>query len=415
MPAIPAIGSFLVANAATVVPAALTAGATVYGASQARKAASETMQATEQATSQQNALERQMYEQERADLEPWRQVGLGALQQLSQLYGIQVPQGTFDIVRGQAPTGQAFGRPGQPAYFAANPDVAAVFAKPQVAEMFNNDPNAFAAYHYNTFGAQEGRAAPGMAMAGVQQTPYGTEQGQAPAPMEQRLTAIPGQEAMPGMETAAARTMALSPEGEVSGVAMAPRADQTLQMAPAAAPAPAQPPAMGQAPTPGAMPANAPAGADPRFANFFASPDYQYRLQQGTQNVLASRAAMGGLESGAAMRELQNVGQQEAASEYGNYFERLRTLAGYGPTATSQIGAAGQNYASAMGTNAQNLAALRGQTSYAQRYAGGQAVGEVAGSIANIFKASATPGAPAAAPATTPPPKIFSPGSSVWV
>jgi hypothetical protein len=377
------------------IPAALQIGSTIYGASQQRKAASEAMQAQQQATGQQTAVERQMYEQQRQDLEPWRQVGLGALQQLSQLYGIQVPRGTFEAVQGPRPPIGVFS---QSDYLAANPDVAAEFAKPQVAAQFGNDPNSYAAWHYNNFGAREGRTAPGMAMAGQVQTPYeAAPQPQAPQPMEQRLTGIPGQEAMMGMETAGARTAAISPEGEVSGVSMAPRADQTLQMAPAQPPAMGQPPAAqpGQ-PMPGGMPANAPAGSDPRFASFFASPDYQYRLQQGSQNVLAQRAAMGGLESGAAMRELQNVGQQEASAEYGNYFNRLSQLAGYGPSATSQIGAAGQNYASAYGQGQQNLAAMRGQTSYAQRYATGQAVGEGLGSIANVFKQAAQPEAPKA-------------------
>ena len=393
MPAIPAIGTFLAANAATIVPAALTVAGTAYGASQQRKAASDAMRSAEQATGQQTAVERQMYEQQRQDLEPWRQVGLGALQQLSQLYGIQVPRGTFETVQAPRPPIGVFGRSD---YLAANPDVAAEFAKPQVAAQFGNDPNSYAAWHYNNFGAREGRTAPGMAMAGQVQTPYETApQAQAPQPMEQRLTGVPGQEAMMGMETAAPRMAAISPEGEVSGVSMAPRADQTLQMAPAQPPAMGQPPAAqpGQ-PMPGGMPANAPAGSDPRFASFFASPDYQYRLQQGSQNVLAQRAAMGGLESGAAMRELQNVGQQEASAEYGNYFERLKSLAGYGPSATSQIGAAGQNYASAYGQGQQNLAAMRGQTSYAQRYATGQAVGEAAGGLTNIMTSFAGQQAP---------------------
>jgi hypothetical protein len=383
MPAIPAIGAFVAANAATIVPAALTVAGTAYGASQQRKAASEALQAGQQATAQQMSAERQAYEQQRSDLEPWRQVGLGALQQLSQLYGIQVPRGTFETAQAPARPVGVYGRSD---YLAANPDVAAEFAKPQVAAMFGNDPNAYAAYHYNTFGANEGRAPPGSAMAGQAQTPYETAQAPAPAPMEQSLTGIPGQEAMMGMETAGARSMALSPEGEVSGVSMAPRADQTLQMAPQ----PAQPQAMGQAPAmgqsmPGGMPANAPAGADPRFASFFASPDFQFRLQQGSQNVLAQRAAMGGLESGAAMRELQNVGQQEASAEYGNYFNRLSQLAGYGPAATAQSGAAAQNYAAAAGRSAADMGNLRAQTSYAQRYATGQAVGEGLGSIGNIF------------------------------
>jgi hypothetical protein len=85
------------------------------------------------------------------------------------------------------------------------------------------------------------------------------------------------------------------------------------------------------------------------------------------------------------MRELQNVGQQEASAEYSNYFNRLSQLAGYGPSATSQIGAAGQNYAANYGQAQQNMAALRGQTSYANRYAGGQVAGEVAGGLSNIL------------------------------
>lgn len=365
MPALPtALTSFITANAGTLAAAGLSAGASLYGASQQRKSASEAMRAAERAGTQQMGLERQLYEQQRADLEPWRQVGLGALQQLSQLYGIQVPQGTFGgAAAAQRQMQQPMQGPGA-AYLARNPDLQQEFAKPGVREMFQGDPEAYANWHYANFGMAEGREGPGAITVG-QEAP----DVQQPAQFEGRIAGQPG-------ETAFART------GEVS---MAPEQGQALQLEP---PQAAEPVQSAQPAQPARMPANAFQGADQRFANFFTSPDYQFRLQQGTQNVLAARAALGGLESGAAMRELQNVGQQEASAEYANYFNRLSQLAGYGPSATSQIGAAGQNYAAGAGIISQNLANLRGQTSYAQRGGTAQAVGDIAGSLSDIFSQS---------------------------
>jgi hypothetical protein len=310
-------------------------------------------------------LEREMYEQQRAALEPWRQVGIGALQQLSQLYNIQVPQGTFaQAIQANQPAPQTGPtRRDFSTYLSQNPDLMAEFNKPGVQQMFGGDPAAYAQWHYENFGREEGRQLPGMT-ANVQTITAAPEQFtgeiQQPAQMEGRIMGLPGDMAM-GQQQALPTINA-------------PISTQTApQPAPEQA-APQQP--MGQAP----------AGSDPRFASFFASPDYQYRLQQGTQNVLANRAAMGGLESGAAMRELQNVGQQEAAAEYGNYFNRLATLAGYGTSAANQQAQAGQNYASAYGINAQNLANLRGETSYQRALASGQTAGTIAGIGQNFLE-----------------------------
>jgi hypothetical protein len=52
---------------------------------------------------------------------------------------------------------------------------------------------------------------------------------------------------------------------------------------------------------------------------FQASPDYNFRLQEGSRNLNAFNAAKGVLGSGAAMKSLVDYGQNTAAAEYGNW------------------------------------------------------------------------------------------------
>lgn len=70
-----------------------------------------------------------------------------------------------------------------------------------------------------------------------------------------------------------------------------------------------------------------------RLALFQESPDYQFRLEQGQQALERSQAARGGLLSGRAALEAQRFGQGEASAEYGNYINRLQSLAGMGQSA----------------------------------------------------------------------------------
>ena len=97
-------------------------------------------------------------------------------------------------------------------------------------------------------------------------------------------------------------------------------------------------------------PGGAPQGA-PNYSNFFASPDYQFRLGEGLNAVQNSAAARGGLYSGNALRGITEYGQGLAAGEFGNWFNRNAALAGIGQAATQQ---AGQG-AMATGANVGNL------------------------------------------------------------
>ena len=101
---------------------------------------------------------------------------------------------------------------------------------------------------------------------------------------------------------------------------------------------------------------------------FRADPGYAFRMSEGMQGLERSAAARGGLLSGSMLKGIQRFGQDLGSQEYMNAFnlyqtERnarlnpLQSLAGMSQTATNQLGAAGQNYA----TNASNAFGAAGQ------------------------------------------------------
>jgi hypothetical protein len=69
------------------------------------------------------------------------------------------------------------------------------------------------------------------------------------------------------------------------------------------------------------------------------NPNIQYQIQQGTDAATQGLAGRGALNSGAAMRELQGVGQNIAGQGYQQYLGNLGSLANYGMNAlNSQTG-----------------------------------------------------------------------------
>jgi hypothetical protein len=102
--------------------------------------------------------------------------------------------------------------------------------------------------------------------------------------------------------------------------------------------------------------ANAPGGggnqlAAPDYSEFYRSPDYQFRMNEGLNAVQNSAAAQGGLYSGNALRGIQDYGQGLAAGEFGNYVNRQLAIAGMGQAATTQAG----NAAMTTGANIGNM------------------------------------------------------------
>ena len=98
------------------------------------------------------------------------------------------------------------------------------------------------------------------------------------------------------------------------------------------------------------------------MSDFQADPGYAFRLSEGMKALEASRAARGGLLSGATGKALQRYGQEMGSQEYGNAFNRFQTeranrlnplsgLMTLGQAAASNQGAA----AGAFGQTAGNL------------------------------------------------------------
>lgn len=79
----------------------------------------------------------------------------------------------------------------------------------------------------------------------------------------------------------------------------------------------------------------------PDTSGFFASPDYNFRRQEGTRGLERTAASRGGAFSGNALRALAEFNSGLASQEYGNYFNRLTTQAGLGTSATNAVSNAG--------------------------------------------------------------------------
>ena len=98
---------------------------------------------------------------------------------------------------------------------------------------------------------------------------------------------------------------------------------------------------------------------------FTESPGYQFRLDQGNQNILANQAATGNLASGRTLKALQDYGQDYASYEYDKFLSQyhqslspLQSLAGVGLSSAQSVGGMGIQTGMAMGQSAMSGAAI---------------------------------------------------------
>jgi len=87
------------------------------------------------------------------------------------------------------------------------------------------------------------------------------------------------------------------------------------------------------------------------YRGFKASPGYQFRLDEGNKAIERMAAARGLRLSSGTLKDAARFNQGEASQEYGNYYNRLASLAGTGQTAVQNTQRLGQNYASNVGAN----------------------------------------------------------------
>jgi len=107
----------------------------------------------------------------------------------------------------------------------------------------------------------------------------------------------------------------------------------------------------------------------PDMSAFFESPDYQFNLAEGQKGIDRSLLARGRGLSGAGVKESTRYASGMASGEFGNFFNRLTTLAGLGSAATNTSAQAGLTTAA----NNSNIIANAGNqraSAYAQGAAG---------------------------------------------
>lgn len=98
-------------------------------------------------------------------------------------------------------------------------------------------------------------------------------------------------------------------------------------------------------------------------SQFFTSPGYDFRLQQGINALDRSASSRGMLLSGAQQKGVNDYAQGQASSEYGNYINQLNAMSGQGAGA-----AAGANSTAGNVFNAGNQDQFQGAMGRANSY-----------------------------------------------
>jgi hypothetical protein len=200
-----------------------------------------------------------------------------------------------------APSGG--GQPDFAAYGAANPDLQAEWERIVATgnagnDKFKNDPNKYFAWHYDTYGRNEGRQVPTTAAASGPSSPPASTSGQALAAYanypEGGLYGVP-------------EPYAVSPSFASREEYSRPRGPELETFR--------RPDAIG-----------APSFSfDPK--SWLNEAGVRFRIDEGNKAVNAASAVRGKLRSGDAAKALQERAQGIASEEYGNAFQRA--LQGY--------------------------------------------------------------------------------------
>lgn len=292
---------------ALIGSAVVGAGASVYGSSKANKAANKAADANKAAADASTAEASRQYDQTRADYAPWRTAGQGALSQLMTQYGISAPAASGPAAGApSAPAAQA-GSPDWRAYIEANPDLKAAIRDPNGGFEGSTDEQK-AANHYERYGKEAGWQVPVVS---------------APTPAAPTTPAAPAATQPNGMPT----------QVEGAGPALPARQDYARpagQAAPAAySPATSSTPGAGYSPTTQAPPSY----TRPEYAPtldlsldaFEASPEAKaaaYEIGKQSGATASALAASGASKSGAALKELQRIGEDGRVRFYGDFAGR---------------------------------------------------------------------------------------------
>jgi len=329
-------------TAAILGSAVIGAGASAIGARQQANAANRSAQAVQDATDSSNQLQWNIYQQQRADSEPWRQFGLQALGQLSSLYNFNW----------QAPQSMTGGQ-------------------------WQQQPGNSGGGGYSGGGAGGGligRLADGAGGAAALNQAQAIQPG---APYDGTRTGGGGP-VMGGVNALLGDQGLTQPGGGAGGGVLQPLVNGGPGDGTAGGNYNTNMPMVTGSPTTTGQPGQTGGQQPLNTAPFYASPDYQFRLNEGNRNHLNAFANTGNLDSGAAQRALLTYGQNMASGEFNNYRNFLMQGAGMGQVQTQSNNALASNYANNVSNN--NYAAANARSSAYQQ--AGNAWAQGAGGIA---------------------------------
>jgi len=127
------------------------------------------------------------------------------------------------------------------------------------------------------------------------------------------------------------------------------------------------------------------------YGGYSVSPMAKYLLKEGVDSIEGSRAAAGGLYSGATLQAMENNRADVIERDTGTYFDRLTGLVGGGQSAAAGQSQAGQYYATAAGNAGRTgaNAAAQGYQGSANAISGG--IGDMAGIYGYFQNQTANP------------------------
>lgn len=125
--------------------------------------------------------------------------------------------------------------------------------------------------------------------------------------------------------------------------------------------------------------------ANDAFDIFRGSTGYQFRVNEGMDALNSGYAGSGMLQSGAALKALDDYRQNMASAEFGNYMGMLGNQQGVGLSAAGAQAGVGVDYANNVSNlNAQNANALA-NAAVAKANNSNALIGGIAGSIGNVL------------------------------
>lgn len=143
---------------------------------------------------------------------------------------------------------------------------------------------------------------------------------------------------------------------------------------------------------PGAVTTQAPNGLNAWDA-FRNSTNYQFRLGEGLKAANQGYAARGTLQSGAALKGLNDYGQNFASNELGNWMSMLGNQQNLGLSGASALAGVGQNMVGNITANnnsaasaAANAALMQGQANANLYGTIGNALGGIAGTLTSSYR-----------------------------